>query len=214
MLNDIQKSDLLDKYLLDTLSTSEQQQFDELLKRDTAFAEDVSFHKDFMVGMDAVGDEQLKGLFQTIEQELAAQNAKTVLIDKAKQLATDIQGKVNYTADQLIALFRPVPSYEMIMNYTNRGEDLEVITPAKNYDCKDQVLHFEMKAPGSNEMTILIENNAQEKVQEVKVAEQEMFFTIKLSDDLKPGIYYWKVSDGKNMVMGDFYLGKNLLPKV
>ncbi len=210
MLNEQDKTALIEKYFLNNLSTEEQQLFDKLQRTDEEFAVEVTFYSDFMGSTEAFGNQQLKAHFQQLEVNIQATEAKQTT---SQSSFAKLNEQINYTIDQLIALFLPVPSYSKVMAYTNRSKGLTVLNPKQEMDCKG-TLHFELQTLSASPLKVQIENNQQKIILEQTYLTHELFFMVDLPNELAPGIYYWKLSNKEVMLMGAFYIHKDLMPEV
>ena len=209
MLSEKQKTTLIEKYLLDDLTKKEQELFNHLQKTDEFFAEEVIFHKDFMGSVNAFGNNELKAHFQKLEANIQTDVQKA----PTKSNLSKIKEQIDYTIDQLIALFYPVPSYNKVMAYTNRSKGFSAVAPKDGIDCKEGALYFELAKPSNSQVNIQIENNQQAVLLQQTVAAKEAFFSVDLPTNLRPGIYYWKLSNKEDMLMGSFYVGKSMMPE-
>jgi len=209
MLSDKQKTTLIEKYLLDDLTKKEEEFFNHLRKTDESFAEEVSYHKDFMDSVNIFGNNQLKAHFQKLEANIQADAQKA----PTKSNISKVKEQIDYTIDQLIGLFRPVPSYSKVMAYTNRSKGLSAVAPKDGIDCKEGTLYFELAQASSSLVSVQIENNQQTVLLQQTIPAKEAFFSVDLPTNLAPGIYYWKLSNKEDMLMGSFYVGKNRMPE-
>ncbi len=212
MYSDNEKTALIDKVLLGTASPEETIIIEKLKQEDAAFAEELAFQMDFIGSLEVVGNQDLKVHFQELEADIQTAQARSEQVGSVKAKLNQVKEQINYTIDQLVAMFRPVNNYQMVMGYTDRSGGLSVIHPENELDCQSGILSFELEAPASNTIQFTIENNQQEIVLTKEVAANEAYFMITLPEGLTPGIYYWKLSHKEELVMGNFYVQKELMP--
>lgn len=68
-MNNMEKYNMIDRYLEGDLTEKEMQQFDDLVQSDTEFADAWSMEQDILEGIEAFGNEQLKAELQAIHEE-------------------------------------------------------------------------------------------------------------------------------------------------
>lgn len=212
MYSDNEKIALIDKVLLGTLTPEEMALVEKLKQEDAAFAEELAFQMDFIGSLEVAGNQALKVHFQELETNLQAQKEKAAKLAATKETLNQVKTKVKYTLEQLKALFQPIPNYQMVMGYTDRSGGLSVVRPENELDCQSGMLSFELETPASNTIQFTIENNQQEAVLSQEIAGKEAYFIIHLPEGLTPGIYYWKISHKEELVIGNFYVQKELMP--
>ena len=211
MLNEIQKIELIEKYFQGKLTIAEQNVFEQLRETNPAFAEEVSYYEDFMMGVEAFGNQELKKHFQNLEASIVAAEA-TDNTSPQNDVIAHLKKQASYTLEQLKALFLPVASYQMAISSTNRSQSLAVVLPKNEIDCTDSKLYFELSAATELSLVLQIENNRQSHILKKQVDATNKKFAITLPQDLPAGIYYWKLSRKNDLLIGSFYIRKSLMP--
>ena len=215
-MNNETKQDLIEKYLSNTLTSNEKRQFEQLQSEDSDFIAEIDFFENLLTSVEVFGDKEfareLKALDE--EMELAYQKEQSGVGLSVKGLWEDFIEQIDYTVEQLTALFAPNPNYALLLNKTNRGEGFEVISPINELDCLDGILVFRLEGKFKKELILSIENNRQELLHRTPIAVGTSIFEVHLSDiDIhQPGRYYWKLTDGKETLIREFFIRKELLP--
>ena len=208
MWSETEQEALIEKYILGELTAVESVLFEEMQKKDADFAKKTTFYQDFVGSMGVLGNQTLKTEFQNLELKLA----KAAIAKKSTNVLSNIKKQINYTLEQITALFLPVPNYELAMSYTHRSQGFKLISPKNGINCSENSLIFELETAVNQTLDLQIENNKQELVLQESIDENENFFIIDLPNDLQAGIYYWKLSQKTDTLIGNFYVQKDLMP--
>lgn len=103
---------------------------------------------------------------------------------------------------QLLAhCYTPLPEYEMLTGSTTRGNGMVVISPSSGLKIsKGSVVKFEWMAFSTKpSVTIVLVNNKGHQVYEVPCINGTSYSL--RTDELPPGLYYWKMLDHDTMIM-------------
>lgn len=215
MNNEI-KQDLIEKYLSNTLTSEEKAQFEQLQSEDSDFLSEIDFFENLLTTVEVFGDKEfaleLKALDE--EMELAYQKEQSGAGFSIKGLWDDFIQQIDYTVEQLAALFAPNTNYALLINKINRGEGFEVTSPINELDCLDRILVFRLEGKFKKDLILSIENNRQELLHRSTIAVGTSVFEVNLSEINihQPGRYYWKLTDGKETLIREFFIRKELLP--
>ena len=118
-----------------------------------------------------------------------------------------------YTLDELLAMFRPAAEYEEVLLSAARAADMEVLKPQNGADCTNGQIEFVLKQNLSADFKVRIENNRMEAILSKRFKAKETRFVMELpSHQFPPGRYYWKLWNKSGLVMGMFFVGKELMP--
>ncbi len=140
---------------------------------------------------------------------------------------TSAQETETYTLDDLLAMFQPAREYEEVLLSAARAANMEVIQPVNGQNCKGQI-QFLLKEALSADFKVRIENNQMEAILTQRFQASQTEFTIDLPSNLfqasqteftidlpsnlfQPGRYYWKLWNKSGLVMGMFFVGKELM---
>ena len=116
-----------------------------------------------------------------------------------------------YTLDELLTMFRPIAEYEEMLVTAERAEtgDIEVENPVNGQNCHTE-LAFSLKRPLTTDFKVRIENNQMQAVWKQRFKASTTTFTV-ATDSFPPGRYYWKLWNQSGLVMGVFFVRKELL---
>lgn len=118
-----------------------------------------------------------------------------------------------YTLDELLAMFKPIAEYEEMLVTSERAEtgDIEVEKPVNGQNCHTE-LTFSLKRPLSSDFRVRIENNQMQAILKQSFKASTTTFAV-ATDSFAPGRYYWKLWNQSGLVMGMFFVRKELMPK-
>lgn len=207
--------ELLERYFAKQLTKEEQVQFEGLMSSDAGFQELVGYYEDFMVGMEDFGDKaimlELKSLEKTIQKEESQAIASKENSDFLQNLWKGLLDRTDYTLDQLVDLFQPVPNYQPLLVSAHRGNNIPLDKPDEEWDLavSDEVLIF--TEPTFVDLSLVVENSRREKIWQTTIPKNSIAFALSLKDMSvnAPGRYYLKLSDGKETVMLEFFVRKD-----
>jgi hypothetical protein len=190
--------DNLEKYLNGTMDTEELNHFKALLITDDQLVKDVFEQK----------------MLQEAVQQYEQLNALYDLLTDIQQQRTD-RNKRSYTLDELLEMFEPSAYYEEEFAATRSAIEnalsISVTAPAIDADCIDKI-DFVFDPPLVNDTVLSIENNREEPVvAEQNIAKKSANACIDIAH-LLPGRYYWKLDNNSDMIIGGFYVQKNMMP--
>ncbi len=120
------------------------------------------------------------------------------------------ESKTTYTLDELLAMFRPVTEYEELLEAAERAGSIEVVQPVNGQNCSDKI-DFVLKQALSNDFKVRIENNKMEALLTQRFKASTTNFTVD-TRQLAPGRYYWKLWNRSDLMMGMFFVRKELMP--
>jgi len=212
------KQELIEKYLANTLTLKEEKELEHLKSTSPDFDAEVDFFKHLFTSVEVFGDnefaKELKALDEQMELSLQQENPVTTF--SAKALWEDFLHQIDYTIDQLTSFFLPNSNYVLLLQGTNRGTHFKVLAPPNNFECITSRLNFELKKTHHQDLTLSIEDNQQNLIHRTLIpAGESLKFEVDLSelDIHKPGLYYWKLTDGKETFIRIFYVRKDLMPQ-
>lgn len=139
--------------------------------------------------------------------------------NKKKQSFLDtLNQQLNYTLEQLLQLFAPVPAYQtQLARISLRAAATDILlSPPTSYDCVDYQLQFSLEKPLSKteELELIVEDNQFNEVYAQEYPPQTTEFTVQLNpNDYAPGRYYWKLSVEDQLLIGEFFIQKDLMPE-
>lgn len=169
----------------------------------------VAFQQNFLQSFEVFKIEELKEELQSYEADFQYTNAqssyKENILEKWKQ-------KLTLLADEISFLFQPVPHYQANLAMANRSGNLRVENPLAGFDAVEDSLHFKLQKTPSHELQLSIENNLQEiLISKIISPKQGKSFTVSL-ERLQgiPGRYYWRLAMNREVVMGEFFIRKEL----
>ncbi len=212
------KQELIEKYLAKTLTLKEEKQFEQLKSTSPDFDAEVDFFKNLFTSVEVFGDNEFAKELKALDEqmELSLQKEKNTTHFSAKALWEDFLHQMDYTVEQLTSFFVPNPNYALLLENAHRGERFKVLAPPNNFACLGSRLNFELQKPHNQSLTLSIEDNQQDLVHRIVIpADESLNFAVDLSelDINKPGLYYWKLTDGKETCIRIFYVRKDLMPQ-
>ncbi len=197
-------------FLTNRLSPEEAEEVRTQIETNSEWAEEAAFLKDLSSSAIEVRKLELRRQFNDIEIKLQreAPNGVVVLMNKIKN---SIKNHVDYSLEELTNLFIPVPTYQVAILQTKRGEDFDVLKPKKGADCWEEGLSFELSNGVEEVLELTIENNQAEELYSGEIPPHTIYFKpLFSSKDNLPGRYYWKVTSDNETIMGDFFIGKDI----
>ncbi len=215
--------DALEKYFAGTLGKEETIEFNQLKNNNDDFEELIDYFNDFMVGIEDFGDkavllqlQNLEKVIQKEEQAASIQELTGTTNDTIKKIAKDFFNQIDYTLNQLAGLFLPVSNYQPLLGkVAHRGKGIPLQMSEKDWDLAVESIPFHFSEPTSNKLSIVVENNQRQTLWKGTIAKGSTSFLL-TADELNiytPGRYYWKISDGKESIIQEFFIRKDLMPK-
>ncbi|MEZ4885327.1 MAG: hypothetical protein R3E32_11415 [Chitinophagales bacterium] len=210
MLEDKQRIQLIESHFEEKLTKEEQLLFEKLMQEDAQFGIEYAFHQKFMNSMDRLGDELFLTNLQNLERQIQIEKtAKKAPIDSLKGLVGTALQKGGQLLDDLAAAFLPIPQYETVLAAASRSTAFEVVLPENGLDCKGGILVFELKKGIDKTLQLSIENNQKTVLIEEVIEAQTTYFEASVRN-LEAGLYYWKLKTENDLVMGSFFIRKDL----
>lgn len=199
-------------YLTNRLSKEASEEVRLQIANDSEWAEEAVFLKEVLFSAIEVKKNQLRTHLDTLEVKLQ-ENETTNLTVYFKKAKTVIQEHIDYSIEHLKALFAPVPHYQPLLAMPIRAGNIEVLVPKNGVDCSDEGLYFELSETSDEILELSIENNQCEEVYSQEIEADAVQFTVPFAaKDYSPGRYYWKLMVEDEMVISEFFVGKNLKP--
>lgn len=212
MLDDRDTLRLIEGHLEGTLSADEEMLFEELRRTDAQFAASVKFQQKLMRSIDRLGDQLFLRKLQNLEIQIQTERVtKNKLADSLKGLTDKALEKGNILFDNLTAAFLPLLQYELAIQSASRSQTLEVSAPENGLDVKGGILAFELRKGINQSLQLSIETNQQQVIFEEMIEPQIIRFEISVKE-LEVGRYYWKLKTPDDLVMGSFFIRKDLMP--
>ncbi|MFK7907360.1 MAG: hypothetical protein AB8B69_19650 [Chitinophagales bacterium] len=211
-MNELNKQELLEKFLEGKLTQEEEQQFQKLQESDASLPKDMDFLQRFMNVQMHFGRDELKRELFSLEKELQ----KEEVLSFTQRLEVSLQGmvkKLHYSMQELASFFQPQPEYQRVLAYANRGEDLKIAHPISGIDAGEVGgLHFEIDGKFNAPLQLTVENNQKQILLSTSIDVHETVFFVKV-ESLPPGRYYWKLKGEKETIIREFFMQKDLIPK-
>lgn len=199
-------------YLTNRLSKEETEEVRLQIANDPEWAEEAAFLKEVLFSAIEVKKTQLRTHLGAIEVKLQKNEATNLAVyfDQAKKV---IQEHIDYSIEYLKELFAPVPHYQPLLAMPTRAGNIEVLVPDNGVDCQDEGLYFELSEASDETLELSIENNQCEEVYSQEIEANALQFTVHFAaKDYPPGRYYWKLMVEDEMVISEFFVGKDLKP--
>lgn len=201
-------------YLTNRLTPQEAEEVKLQIANNPEWAEEAAFLKEVLFSAIEVKKEQLREHFAAIEAKLKKQQANS-LADSIEKIKTVIQDYADYTLEQLKALFAPVPHYQPLLAMPTRAGGLEVLVPENGVDCTDEGLYFELSEASDETLELSIENNQCDEVYTLEIEPNTFQFTVPFAaNSHPPGRYYWKLMVDDEMIISEFFVGKEMKPNL
>lgn len=210
---------LIEKYLLNALTPTEQTDFDQLLATNNEFIENALLEriiKDVLI--ETLLDEQL--LAAKNDPNLADFNALLADLDESYALQRQLNnwlssdenmpGQSGYsTREELEKQFAPVAEYERVLISSQRASNthhFEVLLPYNGIKCNNRVLEFKL-SPSTEMLKLRIENNQKRALIKQNIDPNTKQFSLQLPAEQFPaGRYYWKLSKGDEIIIREFFI--------
>ncbi len=199
-------------FLTNRLSPQEAEAVRLQIANNPEWAEEAAFLQEVLFSAIEVKKKQLREHFAVVEAKLKKQQAKSLSasIDKMK---TSVQKQLDYSIEQLKELFAPVPHYQPLLAMPTRAGGIEVLVPENGVDCTDEGLYFELSETSKELLELSIENNQCDEVYTLEIEPNTFQFTVPfVAKEHPPGRYYWKLMVEDEMVISEFFVGKDMKP--
>jgi len=201
----IEELDLIEKYSGGELKEEERQ----LLEKIPDWEEIAVFQGDFLESLPISKLEDVKSSLMLIEEEFQyAQSKENELgiFDKIKQ-------QIDLTLDEIAGLFQPVPNYQLNLARVSRGK-LKV----GGFEVKEgeNKLSFNLTKRPTHSLQLTVENNLEEILIKKEFSKEVgKNFSTELNElQNVPGRYYWRLVMDGEVVMNEFFIGKELMKKM
>ncbi|MFK7905529.1 MAG: hypothetical protein AB8B69_10410 [Chitinophagales bacterium] len=192
---------LIENYPSDKLSIEEQS----LLEDIPNWEEAIRFHQHFLDVIPVFKMEQIKNRLILFEEELKKEKAAVLTkIPDRKYLLDKIKRQIGLSLDELTTLFMPIPNYARVM----RSEGLVV-----NRKLDGTAIIFELQRVSTRSFQVIIEDNLRTPLIKQEIPSNTQRFEISLEDiEQVPGRYYWRAKPNKDLLVGEFFIQKDLMP--
>ena len=152
------------------------------------------------------GLEKVVGRFADFQKTLGLIESEAYLEeDILEAFQSQKEGEKTYSLEELLEGFRVIPAYEKMITTALRSSQIEVLQPSNRVFCKTHQLTFVLSKAVSIATSIRIENNQMNDLVNVVFPKGQTTLTVDLPKDLfSPGLYYWKLWNEKDLVMGSF----------
>ncbi len=195
-------------FLTGRLSPQEAEEVRRKIETNPEWAEEAAIQEEILFTAIEVKKIQLKTQFDGIEAKLQLQKEKE-FATKIADFKSFVYQQVEYGLDQLAALFTLVPQYQPLLGMPLRGQDIEVLMPNEGTDCFNEGLSFQLSKGSEFPLEVVVENNQCEEVYSQEIAPNTADFTLFFpAKDHPPGRYYWKLMLEEEMIMSEFFIGK------
>ncbi len=204
----IEQLDLIEKYCTTGLNNNEQATLEQI----PDWQEAIRFYQDFGTSMQVHGNELVRAKLHSFEAAFQASQVKQQVVSTTPLLSR-IKETINYTLDELAALFAPVPTYQASLGMVSRGTATDVISPSNGIDAADlEELIFKTVHLTQEPFELCIENNKQDVLVELEIPSNVQEFRVSLAAlNATPGRYYWKLLSDEDMFIGYFFIRKDLM---
>ncbi len=206
---------LMEKVAKGLATPAESQELQTVLQQDAEIQRRFDEVKALRAGFVEEELDLAKGFLQSIEQKAAA---KVSLGQKIRESFEAIETQIDQSLEELAKWFLPFPAYEkQALQFAQRASNaanLPLQTPPHEMDCVDHQLYFELdsRLDTDEEIEIVIENNRSQEVAAFEFEADTQVFKINLVDQaLSPGRYYWKFMVEDVILMGSFFIQKELM---
>ena len=195
---------LIEKYCKSGLNEAETK----MLMQIPNWKEEVTFYQDFMESMTVLGGERIKNKLLDFENQFQA-------MERAKRRAdilNKLKQKIDLAYNELVELFQPVSAYQLSLNTVSRSDGIVMEKPKNGIDASVGDLAFKFNADIQRVLRLKIENNMREVLIKQKIERGTHEFSVNLEAlNNIPGRYYWKLIGAKDVLMGDFFIRKDLM---
>lgn len=191
---------LIEKYSSNQMNIEE----DSILKTIPNWEETAHFHQHFLDVIPVFKMEQIKSRLFLFEEEFQKQKVIFKKMPRRKHILDKIRKQIELSLDELTALFMSVPNYSQVL----RSRDLIVIQKQG-----ETSLFFELKQTTTRPFQIIIEDNSKTLLVKQEVPANRQRFEVSLENIKQiPGRYYWKAKPNKELMVGEFFIQKELMP--
>ncbi len=207
-MNELAKQDLLEKYVVGSLTKQEKELFQNLRTETPNFEEDITFFEKFNQVQLVFGRDELKKQLLFLENSL--QKEEVTSSNMLSKLTIGLQGmvkKLHYSVEELVDLFLPEPEYQTILAYANRGAGIEVLSPENGIDASIEGLNFRLKSKLKKPIQLIVENNKKNTLLSISITSFENDFSVDVGEFI-PGRYYWKLITPKETLIREFFVQK------
>ncbi len=200
------------KYLYGQLSDEEEEQWKVFQEGDSAIEEDLAFFADFVSATELEGEAEIKLNLQNLEANLQKKKTSSSKIDLSPQrILEKINEAIDFTLDELTALFAPIPNYELATLQPNRSAKVKLTAPQNGVNIEGGILTFVFEKPTPEILQLKIENNRQELLLETTIPRGSESFELQLEETtFVAGRFYWKLVGSEGTQIGVFFVRKDL----
>ena len=213
---------MIELYLAQRLDGAELARFNERLKKDENFVEEVFVQKMIKeaaeeahlleVQAEAAADSSLDSFTQAMQAIDEAYHTTINIDDLLAEETTQEDVNQTYTLDDLLDMFGVVEEYEEAMALAERAGELNVIAPINGAEMRGEIT-FQLERPLDSKLKLRIENNQKQALVTQKIEAGTTTFTVSLpASDFAPGRYYWKLWGREGMVIRSFFIAKGMMP--
>ncbi len=209
--------ELLELYVNNQASKQQRKEVDALVKNNSEIAamlQAMQLLKTELINLEII---KAKALLVKLREQKQIKKQKPTESDN-NSLAHQLKETLHYTVEQLQKLFAPQAIYEQhISNFSLRAASYKLLQPEQGLDCSNYQLQFELQNPVNkgDEIEIIIENNQYEEllVKEYISSIPAPPFILHLNPEIfTTGRYYWKFSVEDQVIIGSFFINKQLMP--
>ena len=201
----IEELELIEKYSVGELKEEERQ----LLEKIPEWEEIAGCQGDFLESLPISKLEDIKSSLMLIEEEFQYAQSKEnelSIFDKIKQ-------QIDLTLDEIAALFQPAPNYQLNLARVSRRGNLKV----GGFEVKEEEnkLSFNLTKQPTHNLQLTVENNLEETLIKKEFSKEvgKNFHTELKELQNVPGRYYWRLVMDGEVVMNEFFIGKELMNK-
>lgn len=200
------------KYLYGQLTNEEETQWKTLQAENEAIEEDLAFFADFISATELEGEAEMKLELQNLESNLQLKKTSSFTIDLSPQrLLEKINQAIDFTLEELTALFAPLPNYELAALQPSRSSEVMLIEPENEVNIEGGLLTFVFEKPISENLQLKIENNRLEQLLETTIPQNSQAFELFLEESIfAAGRFYWKLKGSTGTQIGVFFVRKDL----
>lgn len=201
-------------FITGKLSPQEAEKVKQKIETNSEWAEEAAIQEDILFAAIEVKKIQLRTQFDRIEANLQSQT-KQGLVAKITGFKSFVSQQVEYSLEQLTALFTPVPQYQPLLAMPMRGHDIKVLMPDAGIDCFNEGLSFQLSKGSEFPLEVVVENNQCEEIYAQEIDSNTTDFTLFFpAREHPPGRYYWKLMLEEEMIMSEFFIAKEALSKL
>ncbi len=190
---------LIENYCSNKLGIEEQS----ILEGIPNWEEAVLFQQHFLDVIPIFKAEQIKSNLLLFEEELKKKETALTKSPNRKHLLDKIKHQIELSLDELATLFMPIPNYAQVL----RSEGLII-----NRMSEESII-FELQRAATHSFQIIIEDNLKTPLIKQEIPSNIQRFEVSLEDIKQvPGRYYWKAKPSKDLLVGEFFIQKDLMP--